>query len=244
MPKPFLFLTSRDDEVVAADELEALPRLARLDPFDLVRVRMESEPFPEIDFDQWSGIIMGGSPWDAGMKDEDKPQRQRDVEAEIFDLYDRLLGESFPFLGICYGLGTMTLHLGGEVDTHHSEDISAPVLTLTQEGAADPILAGIPQCFQAFLGHHEAPSELAPGAVLLVEGPVAPVQMIRVGDAAWMTQFHPELDLAGIEVRIREYADRGYYSPEDRPLIEAAVRAADVSSAHLVLQNFVSMHQR
>ncbi|MDN5964021.1 MAG: glutamine amidotransferase [Actinomyces sp.] len=244
MPKPFLMLTSRDDEVVAADELEALPRIGGLEPGEFVRVRLEREPFPDIDASQWSGVILCGSPFDAGAPEDAKSPLQREVETGLSRFYDMALEEGMPYLGICYGLGTLTRHLGGELDTDHAEEISAPELRLTEAGRNDLLLEGVPEVFHGYVGHHEAASEIAPGATLLVTTSATPIQMVRVGERAWATQFHPELDLAGILVRIEEYADRGYYPPEERSRIEAGVRAVDVTPAHMVLRNFVRRFRR
>lgn len=244
MAKPFLMLTSRDDEVVAADEAEALPRLAGLDAGDVVQVRMESEPFPDVDPAQWSGIIVCGSPWDAGAEESLKSPRQREVEAHLASLLDLVLTESIPYLGICYGLGTLNMHLGGSVDTSHAEEISAPELHLTAAGREDLLLAGVPDVFHGYVGHHEAVGRLAPGVELLVTSTGCPVQMVRVGERAWATQFHPELDTAGIEVRIREYADRGYYAPTDRRRIWDTAHAVDVTPAHRVLRTFAREFRR
>ncbi|WP_312349456.1 glutamine amidotransferase [Actinomyces sp.] len=244
MPKPFLMLTSRDDEVVAADELEALPRIGGLAPDEVVRVRLEREPFPDIDPADWSGVILCGSPFDAGAPEDAKSPLQRDIEAHLASFFDLALDRGIPYLGVCYGLGTLTRHLGGTLDTDHAEEISGPELRLTPAGHDDLLLQGVPDVFHGYVGHHEAASGIAPGATLLVTTEATPVQMVRVGERAWATQFHPELDLAGILVRINEYADRGYYPPSERSRIEEGVRSVDVSPAHLVLSNFVREFRR
>lgn len=241
MTKPFLLLTSRDDEVVAADEREALPRLAGMSPGEAHWVRMEREPFPEVDLAEWSGIVVCGSPFDASRAPEAKSDLQRGIEERLADLYDRVLSRDTPFLGICYGLGTFTLHLGGHVDDRYGEEISAPELHVTPEGRLDPLLEGVPDTFHGYVGHHEAAADVAPGADLLVTARDTPVQMIRVGERAYATQFHPELDVAGIDVRIREYADRGYFPPDEVDRVRTGVRSVDVSPAHLVLANFVRL---
>jgi len=237
-------LTSRAEEVVAEDEFRNLPRIAGMAPGEAVRVRLEREPFPDIDLDDWSGIILCGSAFDAATPEEHKSPRQRDVDAHLDALYDRLLAEDRPFLGICYGMGTLTLHLGGAVGTAGGEEISPAALAVTAAGREDPLLEGVPDHFEAYVGHHEAAVALAPGATQLVAGLVAPIQMIRAGARVYATQFHPELDLAGILVRIDQYANRGYYPVEERVRIEEAVAAADVRSAHAILQNFVRLFRR
>lgn len=238
-------LTSRSEEVVARDELINLPRLAGLSSDEIVHVRMEADPFPSVNFDEYSEIILCGSPFDVAAPEDRKSQVQHDIERNLFALFDRLLDESFPFFGICYGLGLLAVHQGGRVGPEAAEEISAPQMTLTSAAAGDPLCEGVPDTFRAFVGHHEAVTAMPDSAVLIAQGPpIAPVQLIRVGESCWASQFHPELDHAGIDVRIREYADRGYYAPTERARIESETASADVSGAHLFLQNFARHFRR
>ncbi|QWW20320.1 gamma-glutamyl-gamma-aminobutyrate hydrolase family protein [Schaalia sp. 19OD2882] len=244
MSKPFLILSSRADAGPAASEAEAVPRIAGLGAGEYRWVRMEQVGLPAIDLDEWSGIIMCGSPFDVGRAEEDKPEIQKRIEARLHaDLYPRILEASFPFLGICYGLGTLTVHLGGAMDSAHGEEISAPLLHLSDKGAADPLSAGLPRAFHSYVGHHEGVARLGEGATVLVTGQACPIHMVRYGDAAWCTQFHPELDLAGIENRIDNYAGR-YYEAARAKEIRAMVRSVNVSPCHSVLSTFVRLHRR
>ena len=118
MTKPFLMLTSRDDGPVLAAECADLPRFSGLAPDQVRQVRIERE-LPDLDLSEYSGAFVCGSPWDANADDHLKDERQVRAEAWLRSFYDRALGESFPILGLCYGLGTLTLHLGGVIDTHH-----------------------------------------------------------------------------------------------------------------------------
>ncbi len=232
-------MTTRDTEEVAKSERDALLHFTGLPEADLVNVRLERGPFPHIDFAQWDGVILCGSAYDASAPEEEKSENQKAVEKGIADLADRALASGFPVLGICYGLGVIARHLGGKVGPEISEDISAPVLTVTPQGRLDPILEGVPDQFHAYVGHHEsvidAPKEMVP----LVTGAVAPLQMARVGSNMYLTQFHPELDYEGIKLRIEIFADYGYYPPEERQAVEERVSGVDVSPAHLVISNFV-----
>lgn len=235
-------LCSREQTILAESEREALLRFTGLTSGELVWVQLDYEPFPKIDLTEWDGIILCGSRFDSSADEADKSPLQRDVEQHLRDLYSQIVPADFPFLGLCYGLGTLTSFLGGTVDSRYTEEISAPALTLTAEGKADPLLKGLPDTFRAYVGHHEAVSGLPAEMTLLVSGEVAPVQMTRVGHNVYATQFHPELDLDGINLRIEIFADAGYYSPTDRPLVEARVRGVDTKPAHLVLRNFAELY--
>ncbi len=240
MPRRFLMLTTRTYEEVAISERVALLKFTGLNEDELVNVRLEREAFPNIDLSYWDGVILCGSHFDVSMPEEEKSLQQLDIERHLEDLMTRAIEQDFPILGICYGLGITTRLLGGVVGTDISEDITAPLLTLTPEGMGDPILEGIPDRFNAYVGHHESviepPSELVP----LVTGQIAPLQMGRIGKNIYLTQFHPELDLEGISVRIDVFADHGYYPKEEREEVEARVTGVDVSHAHLILSNFVN----
>ena len=242
MPKPFLMLTSRDDGPVLRAESADLPRFSGLTASEIRRVRIERE-LPDLDLSQYSGAFVCGSPWDAGADDHLKEERQVRAESWLRSFYDRALAESFPILGLCYGLGTLTLHLGGVIDTHHGEEISGITLTKTDAGRDDPLLEGTPDRFHSYVGHHEAVRELAPGMQVLLAGDATPIQMVRVGQGAWATQFHPEMDLDGVTVRINQYADR-YYPAEKAESIRAQVATVDTDPSRLILRNFVRLFQR
>ena len=81
-------------------------------------------------------------------------------------------------------------------------------------------------------------------ATLLVTADLCPVQMFRVKDNLYGTQFHPELDEAGILQRIRVYRDAGYFDPAEQDRVEAQVRGVDARPAGLVIRNFVARYAR
>lgn len=243
MPGRFVMISSREQEVLAHNERQALLGFTGLTEHELRWVRLEHEPFPALKLDEWDGIILCGSRFDSSAPEESKSDWQLAVEAGLRELYGRVLEADFPFLGLCYGMGTLNTYLGGVVDSTYAEEISAPELTLTDEGQRDPLLTGVAPKFRAYVGHHEAITELAPGLVTLVSGKQAPIQMIRAGKNVYATQFHPELDQAAIELRIDIFSDAGYYPLEERARIEAGVRGVNTRSAHRVLRNFAQLHQ-
>ena len=180
---------------------------------------------------------MCGSPWDANADDHLKEERQVRAEAWLRSFYDRALGESFPILGLCYGLGpspctwaASSTPTTARNQWHRADEDDA--------GREDPLLEGTPDRFHSYVGHHEAVRELAPGMQVLLAGDDTPIQMVRVGEAAWATQFHPEMDLEGVNVRIDQYAGR-YYPVEKAEAIRAQVATVDTDPSRLVLQNFV-----
>ncbi|PZR52359.1 glutamine amidotransferase [Xylanimonas oleitrophica] len=242
--KPFLLLATRAEDVAADGEYEAFCRYGGLVPQQLHRVRLEREAMPSVDLDDYAGIMVGGSPFNAADPEDTKSDVQRRVEKEIGALLDEVVERDFPFLGACYGVGTLGRHQGAVVDDTYAEPIGPVTVELTPDGAADPLLHGLPSRFEAYVGHKEAVRVLPPGAVLLATSSAAPVQMFRLKQNLYATQFHPELDLAGITERIDVYRTYGYFPPEDAGAVLERVRSRAVTEPMRVLRNFVQRYAR
>ncbi|WP_278101398.1 glutamine amidotransferase [Microbacterium proteolyticum] len=242
--KPFVLLATRAQDVPADEEYALFLRFTGLPPERLRRVRLEREPLPEFDLDDVAGILVGGSPFNASDPWDEKSAVQRRVEAEMAALVDEVVARDAPFLGACYGVGTLGTHLGAPIDGVHSEPISVVDVSLTEAGRTDPLLAGLPPTFPAFVGHKEAISALPATATLLASSPTCPVQMFRVGENVYATQFHPELDLDGIVTRIHAYASYGYFAADELDLTLAAVRRSPVTATGRILRTFVERYAR
>jgi GMP synthase (glutamine-hydrolysing) len=242
--KPFVLLATRAEDVPADEEYALFLRYTGLTPDELVRVRLEAEPMPRFDLDALSGIFVGGGPFNASDPLEKKSKVQRRVEAEFATLLDEVVDRDFPSLGACYGIGTLGAHQNAVIDRTYPEPISVVPVTITEAGASDPLLEGMPTTFDAFVGHKEAISQLPASATLLASSPGCPVQMFRVRENVYATQFHPELDVEGITTRIHAYADYGYFAADELELTLAAVRRADVSHPSRMLRTFVERYAR
>ncbi len=240
--KPFLLLATRVDDEAADGEYAAFLRWSGLDERDLHRVRLERAPLPPVDLDDYAGVVVGGGPFNSSDPDDAKSSTQRRVEAELWGLLDELVARDFPFLGACYGVGTLGVHQGAVVDRTYGEPIGAVPVTLTAAGVADALTAGMPETFRAFVGHQEACRDVPPTATLLAGSPTCPVQMFRVKTNLYATQFHPELDVPGIQTRIRVYQHAGYYPPETMQDLLDAVGGAVVTEPPRILTNFVARY--
>ena len=242
--KPFLFLGTRAEDAAADSEYAAVLAFSGLDERDLHRVRVEAGPLGPVDLDAWSGIVLGGGPFNASDPAEQKSAVQVRVEAELRGLAERVLDADFPFLGACYGVGVLGGLRGGLVDRTYGEPISAPRITLTDAGVADPLLGRLPREFDAFLGHKEAVTRLPDGAVLLARSAGCPVQAFRMGEHVYATQFHPELDVEGICLRIETYRHHGYFDPSEADALRAMAHRSHVEHPPRLLAAFVERYGR
>jgi GMP synthase (glutamine-hydrolysing) len=237
--RPFLLLAIRADDAAADNEYEAFLAFSGLDESALRRTRLEQRPLGEVDLRDWSGILLGGGPFNSSDPEESKSAVQRRVEADLRGLLDRVITADFPFLGACYGIGTLGGHQGAVVDRRYAEPVSAVPVTLTREGRRDPLLRGLPATFEAFVGHKEAISRLPRHAALLASSPGCPVQAFRIGSHVYATQFHPELDADGLCTRIDVYKHAGYFDPSEADGLKAMARRSSVTHPPEVLRRFV-----
>jgi GMP synthase (glutamine-hydrolysing) len=240
--RPFLLLSSRAEDVAAEGEYAAFLRFSGLPPERLRRVRMEAGPLPELDLDDYAGVFVGGGPFNSSDPPEVKSVVQHRVERELVALLDEIVARDFPFFGACYGVGTLGVHQGGVIDRTYAEPISAVRIRLTEAGRQDPVLTGMADEFDAFVGHREACSVLPAGAVLLASSDACPVQMFRVKENLYATQFHPELDVDGIVTRVHVYQHAGYYPPEERDDLIARLTPAVITEPGRMLANFVARY--
>lgn len=237
--KPFLLVTSRGEDDVAAEEHAAYCRLTGLLPEELEWRRIDRAPLGPIAFSEYSGIILAGSPFTVSEPSEAKSATELRVERELAELLDEVIARDVPFLGVCYGIGTIGAHQGARVDRTYGETSQAVRITLTPEGIIDPLFHELPAAFDAFVGHKEAISEVPSTITVLAGSATCPVQAFRVGRNVYATQFHPELDTASFTDRVRTYANHGYFNPGEVDAIIQQVELADVRASHMVLGRFI-----
>ncbi|WP_347057629.1 hypothetical protein ABC795_13145 [Blastococcus sp. HT6-30] len=163
----FLLLSTRPEDTAADEELASFLRFTALPAERLQRIRLEAGPLPSLDLDAYAGVFLGGGPFNSSDEPDAKSPVQVRVEREVGALLDEVVARDLPFFGACYGIGTLGTRQGGVADRTYGEPVSAVEVALTPEGRADPLLAGVPDRFQAFVGHEEACRVLPPGAVLL-----------------------------------------------------------------------------
>lgn len=238
---PFLLITTREDTAVATAEFRSVCSLSGLAPEHIRWHRAERAPLGSIDLTRHSGIILGGSPFTVSDPVEQKSPVELRIEAELSHLLDRVVAADFPFLGMCYGIGTIGVHQGAVVDRRFGETAQATTVRLTEAGRVDPLFGAIATSFDALVGHKEAISEVPPHITVLAESAGCPVQAFRVGGRVYATQFHPELDAVAFAGRVRAYAHHGYFDPAQLESIIAGVASADVSDSHRVLSRYVEL---
>ena len=242
--KPLLLVSIRADDAAADNEYESFRALAGLGEDELRRIRLDRRALGDIDLRDWSGIWVGGGPFNYTDPEEEKSAVQRRVEADLSRLLDAVVGADFPFLGACYGVGALGRHQGAVLDRRYSEPVGTVRITLTGAGRDDPLLRELPAEFDAFTGHKEAVSKLPGHAVLLASSARCPVQAFRVGANVYAVQFHPELDAAGMSTRVDVYKHAGYFDPSEADEIKALAWRSEIGDPPAILRAFVRRYGR
>ncbi|MFC4170749.1 glutamine amidotransferase [Microvirga sp. GCM10011540] len=189
-------------------------------PLDIRRPRF-GDPLPETLADHAGAMIFGG-PMSANDPDDF-------IKAEI-DWIRVPLKEKKPFLGLCLGAQMLARHLGAGVWAHPDgrAEIGYYPLLPTPAGQAFGESLGAPWPTHVYHWHREG-FDCPTGADTLATGDDFPTQAIRVGDAAFGLQFHPEvthammcrwtvvaaerLEMPGAQDRIRQIDGRFQHDP-------------------------------
>lgn len=237
--KPFLIVQLRPENPTADSEFKAIKQYGELNDNEVTRVRAEKSGLPPIDLNRFSAIIVGGSPFDVSTPEDKKSDVQKRLESGFYQLFDDILRHDFPFLGCCSGNGLLGSYCGARVSRRYGEAVGGVEISLTREGKQDPLLVGMPETFRVLTGHKEACESTPPGCVLLATGDACPVQMFRLKQNIYATQFHPEGDADGFAVRINVYRQHGYFPPEAAESLIEAVKNEPAREAKLILKRFV-----
>ena len=240
--KKLLVLQMRPEDATADSEFEAILRVAGLKADEVHRFRLEQE-IPTIHLKDYWGVIAGGSPYDVTTPEEEKSPVQKGIEDFYTSLFDRILPRDFPFLGCCSGNGLLGKYGRAPLSRTYAEPVGSVEITVTGEGAEDPMLKGLPSRFTALVGHKEACDAVPEGATLLASSETCPVQMFRMGKNVYATQFHPEADAREFVLRIKTYADHGYFDPENAQGLIDALADIQTPVPKEILRRFVRFYK-
>ena len=243
MNKPFLIIQLRPEDEAADNEFQAIVRYGGLREHEVVRARVERTGLPKIDLGDYAAIIVGGSPFDVSTPEDAKREIQKRIENDFMSLFERIVRSDFPFLGACSGNSLLGKFCGARISKKYAEPVGGVNIMLTDDGTRDPLLRGLPETFRVLLGHKEACDEIPPGTALLARSETCPVQMFRLKNNIYATQFHPEADLEGFTVRINAYKNHGYFAPETARDLIAAIANEDTPVAKQILDRFVGRYR-
>lgn len=241
--KPVLILQLRPEDATSDSEYACFLKYGQLQAENTRRLRIETKGIPDnLCLDDYCAIIVGGSPFDISTPEDRKSGIQLKIEADFKRLLAEVVRRDFPFLGACSGNGLLGNYLNTSISTKYAETVGCVTLDITEAGKQDKLLEGFPAQIDVLLGHKEAVNTTPEGASLLMTGSNCPVQMFRVGENIYATQFHPEGDTEEFILRINIYHNHGYFKPHEAEELKKKVSEKSTPYAQEILRRFVARY--
>ena len=135
--------------------------------------------------DEFDAIVAMGGP----MSVNDEAEHPWLVEEKA--LIREAVRDGVPYWGSCLGVQLLAASLGARVYAGPRPEVGVLPVMLTDEGAADPVLQGLPREFPTLQWHGDT-FDVPDGAVRLATSPAYPNQAFRLGNA-YGVQFHLEV---------------------------------------------------
>ena len=242
--KKILILQMRPEDEAANSEFEAILKVGEITRKEVHRIRLEQPNIPDFNIDNYSAIIAGGSPFDISCPEAKKSNTQKRIESFFNNLFDKVLTMDFPFLGACSGNGLLGNYCNTTISNKYSEPVGSVNVYITEEGKKDSLLTNLPHQFTALVGHKEACDFVPKGAILLVSSQPCPVQMFRLKNNIYATQFHPEADVDEFILRINIYKNHGYFAPEEADKLKGLLKNIDTPVPKEILRRFVKKYKQ
>ena len=196
---------------------------------------------PKSEVTGYSGVVLAGSGelyFDGGHAEEHEGRvitSRIAREAKPFAEY--LLEHEIPTLGICFGHQLLGYAAG--VNVGHSvveSKTGTQTVELTDEGALDPLFAGLPRTFPAQYAHKDVLFDLPQGATILARNSDwCRFSALRYSPKMYSVQFHPERRKEDLIMSLSwfpEYLPSGV-KPEDV--------FAETKESERVMKNFAAM---
>jgi GMP synthase (glutamine-hydrolysing) len=152
--------------------------------------------------DDVAGVVVFGSTFNVKHADE------QPFIKETADLIREALEKRIPYLGVCFGGQLLAWALDAAVGEGPVREIGFEPIRPTEDAIHDPLFSHLADGDMGFQWHMDA-FDLPDGATLLASGDEIPNQAFRVGELAWGTQFHCEVNRSELEFWLDEFAKEG-----------------------------------
>lgn len=201
--------------------------IRHLPQVDLLHASLET-----VEWEQYDGFVIGGSPFN--VTDADQSEEQRAVDHDLERIAERAIEGHATALFTCYGIGVVTRMLGGSVTNEYPEQAHAAQIHITAEGKTDVLFGPSFPMMSALTAHKESAPRTPPGATLLATSTSCPVQAYRVGTKLYATQFHPEASPQDFAERMAVYRAAGYFDEQGYAAARETVLASSVDATDLL----------
>jgi len=145
--------------------------------------------------DGFAGVLAFGG---ATNPDEDEEEPWL---SEVREYVEEVVERGVPYLGVCLGGQLLAQAAGDEASSEtHPEEIGWSQLEVADEVGQDPLFGGLREG-ECVFQHHTYGITAPPKATVLATTR-GDHQLFRVGEAAWGVQFHLEVDLPVLAIKL------------------------------------------
>jgi len=232
-----LLMQIRLDEETLAEERAAFAEYAGLHVEQIDTLNVFTTPSFDYEMvSEYDALFVGGSS-DEGdaLIVPDKPLFAVNSMHMLRYAYE----EKMPVFASCYGFQAAVVALGGELvhDKTRAEK-GTPPIRVTEAGKTDPLFKDTPSPFHAVSVHEKMAAWLPEGAITLAETDVCPHHAFTFPDRPFYAfQFHPEVDLEELRVRLKRYQER--YLTSDDAYHELMDNTKDTTQSNILVGKFV-----
>lgn len=239
-----LIIQFRNNDRAQALEQESITReLSSMVEIDCVSALDESVLWnaPEALLAPYGGVILGGSGDFDFHGNRSSSDSKRMISYQLLEklrpLLQYIFDTNIPTLGICYGHQLLGMFRGVAVtcDPVQKKTRSHEVC-ITNAVCDCVLLKDVPKNFKTHYGHNDVLVAVPKGATLLAAGgEMCKVSALQYTNHIFSTQFHPELNLNDLNVRMKTILR---YLPEGMSVEDLFEEAPE---AHKILHNFGSL---
>ena len=152
--------------------------------------------------DEVGGVVVFGSTFNMEHADE------QPFIKETSELMREAIDRRIPLLGVCFGGQLLAWTLDADVGRSPVREVGFEPIHPTLDAVHDALFSHLMDGDMAFQWHLDT-FALPEGAKLLITGDQVTNQAFRVGDVAWGTQFHLEVNGPEIEYWLDEFTFLG-----------------------------------
>ena len=220
-----LLIQIRADHIASRHERDCVLEMTGLKPdqMSFVNVAVTHKVKRDL-YEDADAVLIGGSGSHSAVNNDP-------FTDSLIDDIKRLVDQSVPLFGSCWGHQFIARALGGEV-IHDTEcgEVGVYDIHATKEAEEDPLFKGCPETYAGLMGHHDRVSVLPDGAIELGYSDLCRNQAFRIdGLPVYGTQFHTELLPERLIERLSVFRQ---YMPDDEEFerLKASMRPTPYSA--------------